>query len=153
MEGRTPCWAAPHARKPLPPLPPHFTTHLGWCDGLLSQGWGRTLLTCQVPTAPQNLLFLLLSPFLGQLCRLPAVLQQPQCQAARASRAIEPLPAPLCPPQTQLCTQLLATGTENGAGAGEGLGKSLTLLVPATTHPSGPWQVPWWPRASADGTD
>lgn len=84
MEGRTPHWAAP--RKPLPPPPPHFTTHLGWCDALLSQGWGRILLTCQVPTAPQNLPFLLLSLFLGQLCHLPAALwggQQPQCQAAR----------------------------------------------------------------------
>lgn len=53
---------------------------------LSRQGWGRTLLTCQVPTAPPNLPFLLLSLFLGQLCRLPAALwggQQPQCQAAR----------------------------------------------------------------------
>lgn len=101
MEGRNPYWV-PHARKPLPPPPPpHFTSHLGWCDIPSNQGWGRTLLTCQVPTAPLNLPFLLLSLILGQLWRLPAVLwggQQPQCQAARAGGATEPLPSSASPP-------------------------------------------------------
>lgn len=149
MEDRTLCWAAPHARKPLPPSPPppHFTAHLGWCDALSSQGWGRTLLTCQVPTAPQKLLFLLPSPFSGQLCRLPAVLwggQQPQRQAARAGRATEPLPAPLCPPQTHLCTQLLAPGTEKLSWSWRRLREEFKPL--GTSHDSSL-------RALAGGTD